>query len=47
MLTLSNNLSGIVERCTDRHLQINHQIGWSLSTGKNAGIDTVGAVWKN
>jgi flagellin-like hook-associated protein FlgL len=41
MLTLSNDLSGIVERCTDRHLQINNQIGHSLSTGKNASTDTV------
>ena len=41
MLTLSNDLSGIIERCTDRHLQINNQIGQSLSTGKNASTDTV------
>ena len=41
MLTLSNNLLGIVDKYTDKHLQVNYQIGQSLSTGKNKNINPV------
>lgn len=33
--------SGIVKRCAGKHLQINNQIGQSLSTGKNASIEPI------